>query len=529
LSRSVLIVGAGPAATGVALALSDHPDVEITMIDLGVRLEEDRRRILDAMSAQPPEEWNPIAIQAIAAQPVTFGRGGLPQKRSYGSDFPFRDVGQLAGLTAEAGANVSVVSGAFGGFSNVWGAQVMPFSEASLRAWPGGMPRMRPHYEAVSRHIPVAAEEDDLARMFPVIGPSTPLPPMSSRAARVLRDYSVHRRRLNADGVTIGKARLALDAARCVRCGLCMTGCPYSLIYSAEQSLDRLIGAGRITYRSGLQAIRVDERAGKATVVARELGTGRLMSFAADRAYVACGGVGTTRIIANSLRLFDRPIAMLESQQFLLPFVSRKGTADPRHEPQFTLNQFNMTIHPDGTDDDLSQLHFYTYNPAFSGALPRFLRVEPIHRQLLRRLSVALGYLPSWRAPELTLHIGPRGDESNLPAVRISRGSSPPGRSMIWPIVARLVRAAPLLDLYPVLPMLRLAAAGKSYHFGGSFPHAAAGESVDYVSDDLGRVRAWRRVHIVDGAVFPSVPATTFTLTVMANAHRIAAESIGLD
>jgi hypothetical protein len=29
--------------------------------------------------------------------------------------------------------------------------------------------------------------------------------------------------------------------------------------------------------------------------------------------------------------------------------------------------------------------------------------------------------------------------------------------------------------------------------------------------------------------VFPSVPATTFTLTVMANAHRIAAESIGLD
>ena len=38
--------------------------------------------------------------------------------------------------------------------------------------------------------------------------------------------------------------------------------------------------------------------------------------------------------------------------------------------------------------------------------------------------------------------------------------------------------------------------------------------------------RAWNRIHLVDGAVFPSVPATTFTLTVMANAHRIASESL---
>jgi choline dehydrogenase-like flavoprotein len=34
----------------------------------------------------------------------------------------------------------------------------------------------------------------------------------------------------------------------------------------------------------------------------------------------------------------------------------------------------------------------------------------------------------------------------------------------------------------------------------------------------------WDRVHLVDGSVLPTIASTTFTLTVMANAHRIATE-----
>jgi choline dehydrogenase-like flavoprotein len=37
----------------------------------------------------------------------------------------------------------------------------------------------------------------------------------------------------------------------------------------------------------------------------------------------------------------------------------------------------------------------------------------------------------------------------------------------------------------------------------------------------------WDHIHLVDASVFPDVPATTFTLTIMANAHRIASETIG--
>jgi choline dehydrogenase-like flavoprotein len=95
---------------------------------------------------------------------------------------------------------------------------------------------------------------------------------------------------------------------------------------------------------------------------------------------------------------------------------------------------------------------------------------------------------------------------------------------MLIRTILKLTRAGFLLDLYPLLPLLSVSGAGKSYHFGGSFPHCGGDAGVTG-SDRLGRVGGWSRVHLVDASVFPSVPATTFTLTVMANAHRIATEA----
>ena len=72
--------------------------------------------------------------------------------------------------------------------------------------------------------------------------------------------------------------------------------------------------------------------------------------------------------------------------------------------------------------------------------------------------------------------------------------------------------------------MTSVSAAAKSYHFGGSFPHSV--NQTGLGTDRLGHLDRWSNIHLVDASVFPNVPATTFTLTIMANAHRIASESI---
>ena len=99
---------------------------------------------------------------------------------------------------------------------------------------------------------------------------------------------------------------------------------------------------------------------------------------------------------------------------------------------------------------------------------------------------------------------------------------------MFRQVMRRVLQAAPLIDLWPAFPMMFFSAAGKSYHFGGSFPHSDAPADGPLTTDRLGRLRQWSRVHLVDASVFPTVPATTFTLTIMANSHRIATETLAL-
>jgi ferredoxin len=528
---TVLIIGSGAAAAGAALALSHRENLAITVIDIGLQLESDHEELIEALASSSPGEWDDQAVGLISKQPVMSRSSNIPEKRVFGSDYPFRNAGQLGGLTTVNGVNASLVSPAYGGFSNVWGAQIMPFTTAAFKSWPVNAATMRCHYEAILSRIPFAGEEDDLAASFPLMRPAAPLPPMSSRSLKVLKSYEKHRSKLNYRGITMGKARLALDSRECVRCGMCMTGCPYGLIYSAAHTFDALRRAGRVTFYGGLLAVKMTEENNRAAVVTREVATGRMRRFEADRAYVACGAIGTTRLVVNSLGLFDADLPMLESRQFALPLLSLHATEDPRTERDFTLNQFNMIVAPDGDPVNISTLHFYTFNPAFINGLPPVLRARSAEWpqvQLLRRLTVALGYLPSWNSSRLRIHVGPRSDQLKLPSFRISSEPPPSGQSqMLRAVLLRLVQSSRMLDLYPVIPMMQLSAGGKSYHWGGSFPHTTDRLAI-FSSDRLGRVGSWERIHLVDASVFPTVPAMTFGLTVMANAHRIASESLEL-
>ena len=528
---TALIIGSGAAAAGAALALSHREGLKVTVIDIGLQLETERQQLVKTLASSSPDEWDTETIEHIIRQPVAAKSSIIPEKRVFGSDYPFRNMGQLAGLTTADGAATSLISSAYGGFSNVWGSQIMPFTASAFQSWPVNATTMRRHYEAILGQIPFAGVEDDLAARFPLMRSPGPLPSMSARSLRVLNAYEKRKSRINTRGITVGKARLALAGTECIRCGMCMTGCPYGLIYSAAQTFDALRNADKVMFHDGFLALKIIEQASQVVVITKEIATGQLRQFEADRVYVACGAIGTTRLVANSLGLYDVDLSMLESRQFVLPFLSLRATEDPRNKCDFTLNQFNMIVAPDGQADDISTLHFYTFNSAFIDSLPPVLRprsVEWLQVQLLRRLSVAFGYLPSWNSPRLRIRAGSQRESLDLPEFHISSDSPPPGQSqMLRAVLLRITRSAQLLDLYPVLPMLRLSAPGKSYHWGGSFPHAASGSNA-FSSDRLGRVRPWQRVHLVDASVFPTVPAMTYGLTVMANAHRIASESLEL-
>jgi choline dehydrogenase-like flavoprotein len=78
------------------------------------------------------------------------------------------------------------------------------------------------------------------------------------------------------------------------------------------------------------------------------------------------------------------------------------------------------------------------------------------------------------------------------------------------------------LGFSPITPMLKIGDHGQGAHIGGTFPMRDI--PGPFESDVLGRPYGAQRVHLVDGSVLPSIPATTVTLSIMANAYRIASE-----
>ena len=74
--------------------------------------------------------------------------------------------------------------------------------------------------------------------------------------------------------------------------------------------------------------------------------------------------------------------------------------------------------------------------------------------------------------------------------------------------------------------MVQITPVGRGYHSGGSFPMREHPASLE--SDLLGRPHGFSRVHIADATSFPTIPATTITMSAMANAHRIGWETAHL-
>jgi len=511
-----IIVGTGPAAAAAILALADDPSQQITVVDIGERLADDTAAAVDRMSALEPAQWATADRELVSVGPAEVAGARLPEKRAYGSNHMFIDRGQQRGLAMPDRGNHAAVSGALGGFSTVWGAQIMPFSRATFNRWPFGWDEIEPHYRAMLAEVPLAGEHDDYAEDFPLLSAHGHLPPVSARTAAVLDRYQRHRDAVRAKGVVVGKARLAFAPKSCLRCGLCMTGCPYSLIYSARQTVDRFVRRGRVRHVSRVLVTGVEQPVGETpTVRGIDLATDRAINLDADRVFVGAGGLGSTRIALNSLNAPPYQVPLQESVQFLVPFVSRRTTGDPRGQQDFTLNQFNLLLKYDDEAYTTSQVHCYPYNPAIAEALPSWLPPS-WNGAVLGRITAGLGYLPSWRSPQMRVDLGARHRDV-LPdiTIRVVSNRRPP---MLASVLRRLTALGPKLDLFPVLPMVRLSGPGKSYHFGSTFPHGNG-------SDLLGRIGQFRNVHLIDGSVLPSVPSTTFTLTVMANAHRIVSAS----
>jgi choline dehydrogenase-like flavoprotein len=523
------VVGSGPAGVSAAVALLDQ-GLPVTVLDAGGDLEPEIQDRVSEVGARPPDRWQPEEVDALRGR-LRYNSEGAPLKLRFGSDYAYRDVDRFQPIVCRGAEAYRAF--AAGGLSSLWGAAILPYNDDDLEGWPIGSEELREHYAAALEMTGLSADHDELEARYPLHVEPRARMELSSQARVLLRRMRAHSAALESRNIHFGQARHAVGASRskrvdgCVYCGMCLYGCPYGLIYSANDTLRDLLTSaapGMLRYASGfvVHRLRERERHVEISTIAR---SGGERTFEASRVYLAGGVFSSTRILLESAEVYDQPLTLRQSDHFLVPLLVMRRSGDLRSERLHTLSQLFLEVQDPALTRHAVHLQIYTYNDFLErmardrlGAL--FGASAPLTRPLLQRLIVAKGYLHSDESS--TIRVSLRRSRP-LPVLHVEGVRSASASKSIRGVIRLLRRSARHIGAMPLGLGLRIGLPGSGVHVGGSYPMAA--QPTGFESDLEGRPPGFRRVHVVDSSVFPTVPAPTITLSIMANAHRIASLS----
>lgn len=518
-----IVIGSGPTGVAAASALLAQ-GADVLMVDVGETLEPAQAARRARMAEWAPGEWQREDVAAVKAPPPAQHAGMI---RPYGSDVPFRIpavAGDWSGLAREIALRPSFAKG---GLSNGWGASVLPYRDEDLGAWPIRAADLEPHYGAVASIIGLAKHGDELASLFPAhrLAEERPLP-MSTQAQRLLDRFTARRAELAELGAHASPSWQAV-AEGCRRCAMCLHGCPWGLIFNAGDTVDRLRASAGFAYQPGAYATRFEESADGVRLWTRSA-AGAVTEVRGDRLFLAAGVLPTALLVLDSLDQPDRALALRDSRHFILPMLQRwAAEPDPATEPRHTLAQLFVEIVDPRVAPNTVHVQIYTHNDGFEVDMRKRFggragAFGPLVATLSRRLIVAQTFLHSDVSPSLDVVMRRTGGRAKLEvaATEASRAAA----VTLARAQRRVAQIARRVDLLPLTPFARVGVPGSSFHCGGTFPMREHPRELE--TDVLGRPAGLRRVHLVDASVFPSIPATTITFSAMANAHRIATQTL---
>jgi choline dehydrogenase-like flavoprotein len=510
MDNRVLVIGSGPAGAHAAQTLVES-GLRVTMLDVGRAggpvLEESPGPDFEAVRRKNPDQWRWFLGEDFSGIPVDGMRGGLGGGMTSGNrGYVVRDAERLLPLSVRNGIVIQAV--AKGGLGAAWGGTSTYLDAGTLRRL--GLPpdEMERAYDAVTARIGVSGPQDRPGIQPPMRldhHASALLDAAKRKAARItsmgVRFQQPHAAVLtqilgDRQPTAYGDLEYAADLGRSV--------------YRPQYTVDALRHDERFEYVGGAIVERIDGR----SVRWRDV-SGTMRTTSAAAIIVAAGAVGTARILAASRGLSGMPLPFVGKPHAFSACVHPRmlGKAGPRERS--SLCQLVALAAETGSDPGgCAQLYAYRSLLLFRLlesiplAAPHALRLASM---LSPALIVADIRFPAWEANgEL------RVDETGKVSISMRDGDwGPRARAM-----KRLHGAMRAVGLHPMKTM-RLPEASTS-HYAGTAPQSDHDGEFPLSTDAYGRVRGMDGVWVADAAMLRGLPASPHTLTIMANATRVA-------
>jgi GMC oxidoreductase len=412
---------------------------------------------------------------------------------------------------------------AHGGLTNFWGAEVN-FFDASDMELPNDIWReLHCSYARIAARVPISgyAEAGLEASEFPelVSQPPLPIPPPAQHLLDVFGKTSTR----GLDGLRLRRSWLAVRTApsatggSCTLCNGCLWGCKEGAIYSASHTVDRLSASPGVKFEAGWIIERIDRAQDGFVLTARSNDGISSRKIGARRVFLAAGAPSSTRLALGCAGLYDQWFFFGHTFGFAFAVVMPRFIGRAVSESGYALALLSWELNDPGTSLRTGGAF---YSPQ---GLPdsEFIRFMPLTRpgaigfwkHIQGATLVGIGFLPSeFSRNEVRIRC-PGGElefrSGSNDEVKARAASS-------LKVLNKLVRRARGL----VIPSsLKIMNPGAEFHYGGTLPHGGRRPTG---TDMFGQLPNLPGLHVVDGSVLPRLSSRHPTLTIMANADRIA-------
>ncbi|KAF5886927.1 FAD-dependent oxidoreductase [Rhizobium sp. PEPV16] len=489
-----IIIGSGPAGVSAALPLI-AAGRRVLMLDAGndAGLQEENRsaRVLGSdLESLRADDGSSPKLQTPAAREILE---------------PFRHQSGIAG-----NGFIPIGSLARGGLSNIWGAQISYLDAEDIADWPIDIASLQKSYEYVAKRIGISRNAD-----FTTGANGEPVLPLGATAAHVLHRHQAAKpadksfRLFPAVNAILSEAKPG--RAACDLRGDCLYGCPSGAIYNSRQDLLPLRKSPHFRLLDNMRAVSLTRNAGWT------VGTADGSSFSAPRIILAAGVLGTAALLADLLPIDEQGLRLLNSPTLAVPLLSparllRSPTAT------HSLAQLGLSLRYGDRASDYVTGAIYEV-----GSLPAqsFINRMPLGRKAGRAafqmiassLLVATIYYPGNQSRS---YIG--RDATTKKGLTIRGGFAEGFDIRAEALKKALRREWKRLGLIQ-LPGASLAEPGIDAHFAGTLPMGASGP---FGTSSDGELNRHPGLHIVDGSILPDLSSKYVTMTIMANADRIA-------
>jgi choline dehydrogenase-like flavoprotein len=408
---------------------------------------------------------------------------------------------------------------AAGGMANAWGAQLLRYTDDDLSEagdWPISASELTRHYTDLETHIGISGELDDMAAFLGHTDNLLPPVPSVPVTNYMLDRYAAKRCSNGVSGLRIGRPRLAVltrphrgrpayDFAETEFFTPASGG-----IYTPRDTLSELRQRGKIHYLGGHKLIAFREHADYVEIEIEVVKSRQRETIRAKHLLLGCGAMQTARLVLLNRAQTGASLPFIDHPPTLLPvfFPARFGSRLPQQS--FPI-QLIGTLTGNGERDMIS--FYYPAGMLWSDLLPDIPLPMNLARSVLAGMIGGMLVAQIWEISRPSqgnrMRVEPDG------TVRIDYRET-----QIYSKLSLLLDALRRLGGFSLPGLASMSPPSWGFHHAATLPMRLDPEPFETHTD--GRLWDSRRIRVIDGSVLPSLPAKNHSLTIMANAARIA-------